>query len=160
MTLRSWGSSLRHAWMLALSLGACARTRAEAPPSPAAADPLVIIDHRALMARKPDLDTPNVKIWNMQQTPTIRINLVEMHGELRQHKHPDASHSLLLLEGQVRATVGDKVVEMKNKGDFVSIPAGVLHKYNTVGPSALLISADGPYYDPRKTVFVPEAAAH
>lgn len=137
--------------MLAL-LGACHAARPAQPTvAPHPLQPL-IVPQRDLMQRKPDLRSPSVTIWNVQQTDSIRINLVEMRGELRRHVHPDAAHSLLLLEGSVKATIGDAVVVM-NKGDFVSIPAGVSHGYTTVTPSALLISADAPYYDPRKTIY-------
>jgi quercetin dioxygenase-like cupin family protein len=145
------------AGMISMTLAACSQPEARAEPAASTLAPLVV-NHRALLARKPDLLAPTVKIWNIQQTESIRINLVEMRGHLRRHMHPDAAHSLLVLEGSVRATVGAQEILM-NEGDFVSIPAGVLHDYTTVGPSALLISCDAPYYDPKKTVYVAEPPA-
>jgi len=131
------------AGMICMALVACSHAGPSAGPAASTLAPLVV-NHRALIARKPDLQAPTVKIWNIQQTPSIRVNLVEMRGHLRRHMHPDAAHSLLVLEGSVRASVGEQEIVM-NEGDFDSIPAGVLHDYTTIGPSALLISCDAPY---------------
>lgn len=113
---------------------------------------MLFIDYQKHQARKPDSQGPTVKVWNIRQNETIRINLVEMSGELRLHQHPDAEHSLMLIEGSVRARVGAEEVLMK-KGDYLSIPAGVPHKYWALEKS-LLVSMDAPYYDPAKTVIL------
>ena len=111
----------------------------------------VFVKHKELMAKKPDIQGKNVRVWNIKKTDIIRINLVEMSGELGLHKHPDAEHSLLVLKGKVRVKVGDKFVVMK-KGDFISIPKDVPHKYWSLSKKSLLVSMDAPYYDPKKTV--------
>lgn len=105
---------------------------------------------KILMATTPVINEKNVRVWSIKQDSVIRINLVEMSGELGLHTHPDAAHSLLVIDGKVRVKIGEKesVIE---KGDFVSIPAGVPHKYWPVQKS-LLVSMDAPYYDPKKTV--------
>lgn len=104
-----------------------------------------------LRARQPDIESKTSKVWNIRQDELIRINLVEMSGELSLHKHPDADHSLMVIEGRVLVLVGDEKMEM-GKGDFISIPANVPHKYWTLTKTALLVSMDAPYYDPKKTV--------
>lgn len=111
---------------------------------------MLFVNHQQLVARQPDAEGPSVKVWNIRQDQTIRINLVEMSGELKLHHHPDAEHSLMLIEGRVRALVGDKEVILA-KGDFLSIPPSVPHKYWALERS-LLVSMDAPYYDPKKTV--------
>jgi quercetin dioxygenase-like cupin family protein len=148
---------LRSFGLLAL-LGACNQARSQQAPATASPHPPLIVAQQALMSRKPDLNSPAVKIWNMQQTDTLRVNLVEMRGKLPRHTHPDAAHSLLLLEGSVRVEIGDSITVM-NKGDYVSIPAGVVHGYTTITPTALLVSADAPFYDPKKTVYERERPA-
>ena len=109
------------------------------------------VNHSQLKFMKPDIEGNNVKVWNIRQNKTIRINLVEMSGELALHKHPDADHSLMVLEGKVRAQIGEKMIEAE-KGDFISIPANVPHKYWSLTKTTLLVSMDAPYYDPKKTV--------
>lgn len=102
-------------------------------------------------AQKPTTDQEKVKVWTVRQTDAIRINLVEFKGELPLHRHPDAEHSLLLLDGAVRVQVGDEKFVV-NKGDFISVPANLPHKYWTISETAMLVSMDAPYYDPKKTV--------
>jgi quercetin dioxygenase-like cupin family protein len=100
---------------------------------------------------KPDGSSKYSRVWNLKQTPTIRVNLVEFTGEILLHKHPDADHSLLVLEGKVQVqAANDKFIV--TKGDFFSIPANVPHKYWTLSKKAVLVSMDAPYYDPSKTI--------
>ena len=110
-----------------------------------------LVRHEKLYRSKPDIEGKNVKVWSIKQNETIRINLVEMFGELSLHKHPDAEHSLMVLEGKVRVQVGPETLTIE-KGDFISIPAGVPHKYWSLTKISKLISMDAPYYDPKKTV--------
>lgn len=109
------------------------------------------IDHQALLAKKPTVDTKNVKVWNIRQDPHIRINYVEMYGELPLHKHPDAAHSLMVLSGTVKVQIG-KEFKTLEVGDYISIPADVPHKYWPISIKVTLVSMDSPYYDPKKTV--------
>jgi quercetin dioxygenase-like cupin family protein len=109
------------------------------------------VQYEKALARKPDTEGKGVRVWNVRQDAVIRVNLVEMSGELPLHRHPDAEHSLMVLEGRVRVQVGERMLEL-GKGDYVSVPAGVPHKYWTLGGKAMLVSMDAPYYDPKKTV--------
>lgn len=96
----------------------------------------------------------NVKVWSIKQDQHIRINLVEFHGDLARHLHPDADHSLMILEGEVIAEVEGKYYTL-TKGDFISIPQNAPHSYKSVTPKSLFVSMDAPYYDPKKTVLLP-----
>ena len=109
------------------------------------------VGYAKLIDRKPDISGQGVEVWNIRQDDSIRINLVEMSGELGLHKHPDADHSLMVLEGRVRAQVGDVTIEVE-EGDFISIPANTPHKYWGLTKTSMLVSMDAPYYDPKKTV--------
>jgi quercetin dioxygenase-like cupin family protein len=110
-----------------------------------------LVRQRELYNAPPGIQGKNVRVWNIRQDNVIRINLVEMSGELGLHQHPDAEHSLLLLEGQVRVQIdGDNVT--LNQGDYISIPAGIAHKYWSLTPTSLLVSMDAPFYDPEKTI--------
>ena len=111
------------------------------------------VSHALLRSKAPDIEGKNIKVWNIRQNETIRINLVEMSGELALHKHPDADHSLMVLRGRVRAQIGDEQIEIK-KGDFISIPADIPHKYWSLSETALLVSMDAPYYDPKQTILL------
>ena len=107
--------------------------------------------YQETLKRKPDIVGQNVRVWTIRQTDIIRVNLVEFTGELGLHKHPDADHSLLVLDGSVRVQVGNEIF-VAHKGDFISVPINIPHKYWTIGPKAMLVSMDAPYYDPKKTV--------
>lgn len=110
-----------------------------------------LVEYEKLISEKPDIEGVNVRVWKIRQNQTIRINLVEMTGELPLHKHPDADHSLMVLEGQVRVQIADKFIVM-GSGDFISIPADVPHKYWSLTVKSILLSMDAPYYDPQKTI--------
>ncbi len=110
-----------------------------------------VLKYKSILASKPITQDKNVRVWNIRKTETIRINLVEFTGELPLHKHPDADHSLLVLEGKVRVQMGTDKFEIE-KGDFVSVPKDVPHKYWTLSGKAILVSMDAPYYDPSKTI--------
>ncbi|MGZ3694303.1 MAG: cupin domain-containing protein [Bdellovibrionota bacterium] len=110
-----------------------------------------LVKYKELVARAPDSEGQTAKVWHIRKDETIRINLVEMSGELKLHSHPDADHSLMLLEGRVKVQIGEEFLEIA-KGDFISIPAGVPHKYWSLTPISMLVSMDAPYYDPEKTI--------
>jgi mannose-6-phosphate isomerase-like protein (cupin superfamily) len=63
----------------------------------------------------------------------------------------DAAHSLTVLEGTVKVQAGKNLLTLE-KGDFISIPADMPHKYWSITGKASFISMDAPCYDPRKTV--------
>lgn len=115
------------------------------------ANAYILIDYETITQQEPTISGKNVRVWSVHKTDIIRINLVEFTGELALHKHPDADHSLVVLEGKVRVQVGDEQVEIE-KGDFISVPADMPHKYWTLSDKAMLMSMDAPYYDPQKTV--------
>jgi quercetin dioxygenase-like cupin family protein len=110
-----------------------------------------LVEYEKLKARTPDSEGKTAKVWHIRKNETIRINLVEMSGELQLHQHPDADHSLIVLEGRVKVQIGEEFREI-TKGDFISIPAGVPHKYWSLTEKSMLVSMDAPYYDPAKTV--------
>ncbi len=113
--------------------------------------PYTYVNYQEISSRKPDIEGRNVKVWSIRQDASIRINLVEMSGELNLHLHAD--HSLMVLEGKVMVLIGDKKIEI-GMGDFISIPANVPHKYWSLTQIAKLVSMDAPYYDPKKTVLL------
>ncbi len=112
---------------------------------------LVIKNYKHIVLSPDDTETQNLRLWSLRKTENIRINLVEFSGELALHKHPDAAHTLIILEGTVKVLAGDQQ-EILEKGDFISIPAEMPHKYWSLSPRATMVSMDAPYYDPRKTV--------
>lgn len=109
------------------------------------------LNYKDIVVTKPALDEKHVRVWNIRKTDVIRINLVEFTGELPLHKHPDADHSLIVLEGKVRVQIAKDVFEVE-KGDFISVPKDVPHKYWALSKKAMLVSMDAPYYDPGKVV--------
>ncbi|MBL7672391.1 MAG: cupin domain-containing protein [Bdellovibrionaceae bacterium] len=110
-----------------------------------------LISYSELRRTDPFIKGKNIKVWSVKKDEHIRINLVEFHGELGRHKHPDAAHSLMILEGEVIATVSGRDYRL-DKGDFISIPRGASHSYQSISDRSVFVSMDAPYYDPAKTV--------
>jgi len=110
-----------------------------------------LVEHQKLLERKPDTLSENVKVWTIKQDRHIRINYVEMTGELPLHIHPDADHTLMVLSGKVKVQIGSEFRTISD-GDYISIPANVAHKYWPLVERVRLVSMDAPYYDPKKTV--------
>lgn len=92
-------------------------------------------------------------LWTLKKTDIFRINLVKMEGEGKMHEHPDAEHTILVIEGEINAEIGGKKMVLK-KGDMISIPKGMPHKYMVKGKDAIIVSMDAPYYDPAKTILL------
>lgn len=96
---------------------------------------------------------PQESLWTLKKTAIFRVNVVKMTGVSKRHKHPDAEHSILVIKGKIRAEINGQLVKLK-KGDLLSIPAGVPHKYTVKGRKAIIVSMDAPYYDPGKTIIL------
>ena len=96
---------------------------------------------------------PSGSLWTFKKTEILRINVVKMEGESKLHKHPDADHTVLVIKGRIQAEVDGKNIKLK-KGDMISIPAGMPHKYSIKGKKAIIVSMDAPYYDPGKTIIL------
>jgi quercetin dioxygenase-like cupin family protein len=99
------------------------------------------------------INQQNMRVWTIKKDDRIRINLVKFSGELARHLHPDASHSIMVLDGKLLAEVSGKTYRM-TKGDFISIPQGEPHSYRGIGGEVTFVSMDAPYYDPAKTVLI------
>lgn len=110
-----------------------------------------LLRYKEVLEKTPDISAKNVRVWNLRKNETIRINLVEFSGELPLHKHPDGDHTLMVLEGRVRVQMDGEKHEIE-KGDLISIPRNMPHKYWTLSKKAILVSMDAPYYDPKKTI--------
>ncbi|MDH4567095.1 cupin domain-containing protein [Pseudomonas sp. BN414] len=113
----------------------------------------VIKTQAAIMASPTNWNDPSDRGWTLVKTAEKRVNLVEMFSELKNHSHPDADHSLILLKGSARV-VTPKEERLLKPGDYVSIPQNVPHKYYVEGGQpALFISFDAPAYDSAKTIY-------
>ncbi|MBS1948427.1 MAG: cupin domain-containing protein [Bacteroidetes bacterium] len=97
-------------------------------------------------------DTSN-SLWTFKKTGLLRINVVKMKGTGKLHKHPDADHTILVIKGVILAEINGKKMILR-KGDMISIPAGIPHKYIVKGSEAIIVSMDAPYYDPSKTIIL------
>lgn len=114
----------------------------------------VVKKQQSVMTSPADWNDPSDRGWTLIKTPHKRVNLVEMFSELKNHSHPDADHSLILLSGSARVVTPTEDRILK-KGDYVSIPQNVPHKYYVEGQqSALFISFDAPAYDSAKTLYL------
>lgn len=123
--------------------------------APTTAGPTPVVKTQQLVMSSPaSWNDPSDRGWTLIKTPDKRVNLVEMFSELKNHSHPDADHSLILLSGSARVVTPTEDRILK-KGDYVSIPQNVPHKYYVEGQqSALFISFDAPAYDSAKTIYL------
>jgi quercetin dioxygenase-like cupin family protein len=122
------------------------------PESRAASE--LVRTQESIMASPPSWDDPSDRGWTLAKTPELRVNLVDMVTDLKNHLHPDADHSLILLSGGARVVTPNEEQNL-TVGSYVSIPAGVPHKYLIDnGQPALFVSFDAPAYDSAKTVYL------
>jgi quercetin dioxygenase-like cupin family protein len=128
---------------------------AKVPSSESVVERTVVLRRSEVMSRTPDSAHASARVWTMRRTEHSRTNLVEMSGKLSYHAHPDAEHTLLVLSGRVCAFSGNEAILLE-EGDYISIPRGAPHKYETLTDKALLLSFDAPAYDPAKTIKVSE----
>lgn len=124
-------------------------------PGPAVAGAQPVIKQQAqVMAGPTNWNDPSDRGWTLDKTAAKRVNLVEMFSELKNHSHPDADHSLILLKGRARVVTPTEE-HVLEPGDYVSIPRNVPHKYYVDGDQpALFVSFDAPAYDPAKTLYL------
>ncbi len=114
----------------------------------------IVKTQKSIMAGPPGWNDPSDRGWTLIKTAEKRVNLVEMFSDLKNHTHPDADHSLILLKGSARVVTPTEDRILKT-GDYVSIPRNVPHKYYVEGQqSALFISFDAPAYDSSKTIYL------
>lgn len=125
------------------------------PFGPESASASAVVRNRdALISTTPTWDDPSDRGWTLAKSDQLRVNLVEMFTELKNHAHPDADHSLILLSGAARVVTPTEERRL-DVGTFVSIPAGVPHKYYIDGHQpALFVSFDAPAYDPAQTRYL------
>jgi len=141
---------LKRAGAMTLVLPASMRAADVGRPGKAAGP--TIVRTRELMEREPNPSGSSGKVWRLHESSTSRTNLVEMRGEVGEHIHPDAEHSLYIISGEVKVKAGDVETTLK-AGDYISIPAGMKHGYTVPADKpALLLSMDAPPYDPKKTI--------
>lgn len=143
---------------IAASLAVCVTAVSAQPASPAADARALVLRRDEVMTRTPVVNVPGVKVWSMRRHGTARTNLVEFSGRAPMHQHPDADHTLLVLEGALWVRAGADEVKL-SAGDYISIPPNMPHGYWVdPGARALLVSFDAPAYDEKKTVWLEDPA--
>jgi len=68
---------------------------------------------------------------------TLTVGLVTIHAGASnpRHYHPNCDEALLLLQGELRHSVGEEVFPLK-AGDLIHIPRGAWHDARSVGAEA------------------------
>jgi quercetin dioxygenase-like cupin family protein len=141
---------------LAALLASCASVPEPTPPAARApAAQALVLRQAELMARPPNLTVlGEVRVWNMRRDAHSRTNLVEFSGRSPLHSHPDADHTLLVVQGAITVRAGSQEVRLQ-AGDYICIPPHMPHAYWVdPGTKALLVSFDAPAYDEKKTVWM------
>lgn len=111
----------------------------------------LFVPYDKLRRTNPEKSGSNIKVWSVKKNHHIRINIVEFFGRLKRHVHPDAEHSVMILEGEIMAEVAGNKFKL-SKGDFISIPQNTPHSYESISDKSIFVSMDAPYYDPNKTI--------
>lgn len=143
-----------HHFLLILLLALCTSVTHAQIPHDAGAGHALVVRQSELMARVPNINAPSVKVWTIRKHGTARTNMVEFSGRSRLHMHPDADHTLLVMQGAVWVRAGTEDNKLV-AGDYISIPPNLPHTYWVEpGNKALLFSFDSPAYDESKTVFL------
>lgn len=147
----------RHFLQASVLAAAPSLATAVEPATPVSPEPATSLKPTVVRTAEVMQREPQKHLWTLHQSATSRTNLVQMKGQTTRHLHPDAEHSLYVIHGEVRASVGEEEFDLRT-GDYISIPAGVPHSYlvSTREP-ALLLSLDAPAYDPAKTIRVEPA---
>lgn len=146
-----WGRAI--GWAL-LGSSAAVHAQTPAPASAPSEEQALVLRQAEVMASTPAVAVPGVRVWNIRRNGTARTNLVEFSGRSPLHVHPDADHTLLVMQGAVWVRAGTQETRLK-AGDYISIPPNMPHAYWVdAGEKALLVSFDAPAYDEKKTVFL------
>lgn len=127
---------------------------------PAAARAKVVL-RAETMTQKPARDFPKVmRSWNLDSDGASLVRLHEVVGTVPMHLHTDSRERLILIEGRVRMTVGERTVQLQ-PGDYVDVPAGVKHKVELMKGTkrALVEGINEPPPDPTKTQWIEPAPA-
>jgi mannose-6-phosphate isomerase-like protein (cupin superfamily) len=82
--------------------------------------------------------------FQLAHTPAMNIRLNKLQERIKRHAHPQSTHFLYLIKGEIELTVGDETTVVK-AGDFVTIPQGIPHAMKRVGAAeALLLDVASP----------------
>jgi mannose-6-phosphate isomerase-like protein (cupin superfamily) len=73
----------------------------------------------------------------LAQTPEVNIRLNKLQGRIKRHAHPQSSHFLYLIKGQIELAVGDET-KVVGTGNFITIPRGTPHAMQRIGDSEVL----------------------
>lgn len=124
-------------------------------------DKITVLSREDITAREPSWIDPTDIGWSLIKTKLVRVNfsIWNARADLRNHYHPDADHSLVLLSGRARVVTPDEEAVLE-EGDYVSLPKNVPHKYTVMDVEgredqrAVFISFDAPPYDSKNTVYL------
>jgi quercetin dioxygenase-like cupin family protein len=73
----------------------------------------------------------------LAHTPELNIRLNKLQGRIKRHAHPQSSHFLYLIKGQIELMVGDETTVV-GAGDLVTIPRQVPHAMKRIGTLEVL----------------------
>ncbi|MBI2895953.1 MAG: cupin domain-containing protein [Deltaproteobacteria bacterium] len=140
--------------VMAAALVVSAQRRGAVHPGEVTA-PALMTSRADLMKKAPMVDAPGVyKIWETEHTPQLSSELIQVYGTVPMHFHPDGSHRLYMIEGEVDMVIGDRTMHMR-PGDYMMIPRGVRHKVTVTSQTpALAGSVAVPPFDPARTVWI------
>lgn len=61
------------------------------------------------------------------------LRMAVMEGEYRWHYHQHTDEIFIVLEGTLRIEMKEQETQFLHPGDFIKIPAGIVHKTSAVG---------------------------
>ncbi len=88
-----------------------------------------------------------IAVRRLRETKETSVSLIRLAGSEQPHIHKDHDLVVVLLSGQARLHLGNRVVDGR-PGDVMEIPRGVVHWAKNTGPDASLVYAIfSPPYD-------------
>lgn len=93
-----------------------------------------------------ELEKP-IAVRRLRETKETSVSLIRLAGSEQPHIHKDHDLVVVLLSGQARLHLGNRVIDVR-PGDVMEIPRGVVHWAKNTGADASLVYAIfSPPYD-------------
>jgi quercetin dioxygenase-like cupin family protein len=138
---------------LSLSTLAPAGAQSSAPVAPSEMMNVGVPLAKFIEARAPDAILGSTRVWYLANSAAERTSIIEIRGHLPQQAHPDATHNLYVIDGQMTGTVAGKPMTLV-AGDLITLTPNTSNGWDVApGQRVLLLSMDAPPFDPAKTIW-------
>ena len=100
--------------------------------------------------------TDNIYVKNLFSDSLTSSFCIVIKNEVKAHKHITHSENVLVMQGEGKMKLADKIFSIK-KGDLIFIPKNTVHSVKTISKIPLkVISIQAPIFDGKDRVMVEE----